>query len=130
MNGDAGLRAMIKKLNSLPGLPERAAPDIADACAKEIRAQIARGEGPDGEKWKPTKEGNAPLRNAAKALSVRAIGSAIVMKLTGVEALHHLGGAKGGIARRILPVRRVNESLTRAIDRVLRDAFAKEMEGA
>lgn len=98
----AALAAHIDRCKKLPGLAKAAASEMADALEREIVAQIARGESPEGEKWQPTQKGAAPLTGAAGALKVGSIGTVIIARITGPEALHSVGYARGGIERKIM----------------------------
>lgn len=127
-NGLSDLDAMIAKLRDLDGLVERSAPSVATALDSEVRANIARGVGPDGTPWKPTQDGRKPLQGAGKALTTRAIGTVVLARLEGVEARHHLGRVKGSsksnwLARPILPTTKIPAPVTRAIRTILTDEF-------
>jgi hypothetical protein len=102
-NGAAQLDGQIARLRELAKLVPSAAPAVAVAMSDVIVANIARGVGPDGAPWERTEEGKQPLRGAAKALEVRAVGTVVVATLTGPEARHHLGAVRGGVRREILP---------------------------
>lgn len=128
-DGFAELEAQIARLQRVAELPRLAAPDVAEALQEELEAQIARGQGPDGEAWAPRQEdGGQPLRGAAQALGVAAVGTTVIARLKGPEARHHLGRAKGGIVRRILPVQGIPDPMTRAIKRVVTEKFEEVME--
>jgi hypothetical protein len=71
---------------------------------------------PDGTPWQKTKAGEQPLQNAAKALTVVAVGNTVVATLRGPEALHHLGAVKGHIRRQILPTRAIPDSAVKALE--------------
>lgn len=130
MNGAAALRAQIELLESLPArLLAEAPPLVAVELEKEIRANIAAGRDPDGAPWAKTQAGAVPLRNAGKALTVKAMGSVVLAKLVGPEARHHLGTAAGKIRRQILPTKRVPRSMTLAIKRVLAKKFNQIVSG-
>lgn len=122
MSGLDQLDAMIASIRKIPELGRTAAPDVARVVRAELERTIAAGTTPNGEQWKPTKEGARPLQNAANALHVAAVGSTVYVLLTGPEARHHLGRARGGIAREILPTSRklpppmaaaINDELTK-----------------
>lgn len=128
-NGFSELDAMIQRVQRIEGFVRDAAPDVAEALEDELHAQIARGEGPDGRKWAPrADDGGQPLRGAAKALAVVPVGTTIFARLKGPEARHHLGIAKGGTVRQILPVRNLPNPVVRAFKRVLRERFEQTME--
>lgn len=101
--GFAALDDMIARLKRLPQLAEQAAPAVARALEQELEQQITRGQTPDGRAWEPRKDGGQPLRGAGKVLAVVAVGKTVYARLRGVEARHHLGRARGGIERQILP---------------------------
>lgn len=123
-SGDDALRAMIAQLEALPGaLTEEAAPEIARELQAEITRQIAAGTDPHGTPWDPTLKGQRPLTNAASALRVTAVGSTVVARLTGPEALHHRGAVKGGKVRQILPSHEITAPVANAIRVVLDRRF-------
>jgi hypothetical protein len=124
-NGQAfqALDAMIAKIKAVGLIPTEVAPQIADALHSILDANIAAGVGPDGKPWPLTKKGEKPLKNASAALTVRAVGSVVLAKLTGPTALHHLGIARGHIRRQILPSSRVPGPMTAAVKAVLTKAF-------
>ena len=104
------------------------APAVVDVLDRELTAQIARGESPDGEKWQPTQKGNAPLQGAAGALKVAAAGSMVTARLTGPEALHSRGYVRGGITRQIM-ITQLTSRLSDAIRAAANKAFEAVMTG-
>ena len=127
-NDDAfrSLQELINRSKEMGNAAEAIAPEVAKALESELHDNISKGVGPDGEAWQKTQEGEVPLRNAAKALDVKADGSVVMAILTGPEARHHLGTAKGQIKRRILPSgRRIPQKTVEAI----RSAFFKKCRG-
>lgn len=128
-DGFAALDAHIARIKQLPGMVERVAPAVGTALERELRANIARGVGPDGTPLQPTKAGEQPLKNAAQALRVRAIGTSVVAVLEGPEALHHRGRARGGVRRPILPTKTIPDPVVKAIDEVVTADFKKTMGG-
>lgn len=123
------LDEMIARINALPGLAQRAAPDVAFAVEAELERTIGAGTTPDGEPWAPTKEGARPLAGAAKALGVAAVGTTIVVRLTGPEARHHLGRARGGVVRQIIPTDKIPAPMATAIGDVLTRHFGEVTRG-
>lgn len=126
-SGHAELAAYLRRLRALPTLAERAAPEVADALGREMTAQIARGEGPNGRKWKRTEAGQLPLQGAAANLRIRPVGTTVVMRLDGHHARHHLGAVKGKVVRRILPTGGIPDPLTKAIKVVVTKEFKRTM---
>ena len=126
-SGHEVLRDMKRRLRELGDIAEDVAPEVAEAVHDELTKQIRRGVGPDGRPWKLTRDGRQALRNADKALNVRAIGSVVVTSLGGPEARHHLGAVRGKVRRPILPTRRIPNPMTRAIRRVVERKFEHVM---
>lgn len=102
MNGDAALDAMIAKIRAVGGLPGAAAHEAAPLVEAAVKKTAAAGTTPDGQPWKPTKDGGRPLVNAAAALSAKAIGTVVQVTLKGVEVIHNFGD-KRNPKRQILP---------------------------
>lgn len=120
----ATLDAMIERAKSLEIAPQEVAKAVAPALRAELEANIAAGRDPSGAPWKETKSGEKPLKNAAKALDVRVSGAVVIAEVSGPEALHHLGLAKGHVMRRILP-RAVTQGIADAATR----AFSHLLQG-
>jgi hypothetical protein len=123
----AALDEQIRRLRAVAGLAEDAAPHVAAALKEELDAQIARGQGPDGKPWLKRDDGGRPLRNAAEATTVKAVGTAIVARVTGHHAYHHRGQTRGNVVRQILPTGKLTDPFTRAIKRVLDERYAALM---
>jgi hypothetical protein len=133
--GFAALDKMLATLRAVPQLAQTAAPDCARAVAGAIGEQVEVGTDPYGKQWKPTQDGKAPLRNAAGAVSVIANGSRLVIEVSGVEALHHSGAARGyhggstrlgGFRREIIPKREIPPRMRGVLRIALENAFAKQ----
>lgn len=130
MSNTAGFEAldeMIARVRRVPELVREAAPEVAQEVERELAANIAAGRAPDGSAWEPTKEGKQPLVGAAKALSVRAVGSVILMTVGGPEAKHHKGTARGKVKRRIILTRGIPAPMASAIRKVFGRRFSKLM---
>lgn len=125
--GFAALDEQIRRLRSVRGLAREAAPEVAAEARAEMEKQIAAGQTPGGQSWQPTADGGRPLRHAAESLTVTAVGTTIVMRLTGRHALHHRGQTRGNVRRQILPSRNLNEPLVRATKTVLGRRFGEIM---
>jgi hypothetical protein len=123
----AALDAEIARVRALGDLGNTVAPAVATALHDELARNITAGRSPDGEQLQRTREGKQPLRNAAKALTVRAIGTTILAKLTGIEARHNNGGVRGGIKRPMLPSRVMPQAVTATLRRVINAGFTKAM---
>lgn len=125
--GFAALDAEIRRLRELAKLPEQCALPVAEALRDEVAAAVARGQGADGEPLELTKEGQRPFQGILRALSAAAAGTVAIVRLEGPIALHHLGRARGGITRRILPTRKLNAPVVRALQRVCAERFERVM---
>lgn len=121
MSSRAELDAMIAKLRDVPKLVEEALPEVADEIKEEIGKNIVAQRGPDGVPWTAPKdpETKTVLQNALKAVTSKAIGRVITVMITGPEARHHLGIAKGRIKREIIPTKKLPHTFVNAIERVV-----------
>lgn len=104
------LDAMVKTLQGVEGLGVRAAPAVADVLRQRITESIEAGRTPYGEEWKLVqsgpREGEKALRNAAKALTVKADGAVVFCKLSGIDGRHSKGAVKGKVKRLAVPDKR------------------------
>jgi hypothetical protein len=66
-----------------------------DALIDKTASNIAEQVDPYGHAWRPGRDGQQVLQNAMKAISVEAHGTTIEFSVTGPEALHHVGSARG-----------------------------------
>jgi hypothetical protein len=125
------LAAMIRKLRAVPGIAERAAPDVADAVRADLERTIAAGTSATGEPWAPRKEdGGRPLAGASKALAVVAVGTRVYARIAGHIGRHHLGRARGGVYRRILPTKGMPPRMSLAVRRALAEHFRRTIREA
>lgn len=129
MSGHAEINRMIARLGELKKFAKEAAPIIAEELETELRKNIAAGEGPDGKEWEPRKDGGQPLQTAGKALTVVVVDAKIFARLKGHVARHHLGRAKGGVERHILPAGGIPPGVVRATRKALALRFGEIMVG-
>jgi hypothetical protein len=128
-SGFAELDKMIATVRAIPRLCVTAAPEVADAVRTELARTIAAGTSPEGKRWEPRKhDGGRPLENAAAAVHVGAVGSTIYVRLIGPEARHHLGHARGGTVRQVIPVDRLSSELASVVRDVLARFFDELVE--
>lgn len=118
------LDPLLAKLRALSLAGPKLAAIAAQELDRQLRANIDQGVAPDGTPWQFTQDGRQPLVNAGAALTVQPIGSVVVATLTGPEARHHLGTARGKIKRQILPDK-LSPSLASTLERVLPQALAE-----
>lgn len=125
----AAIDRMIQACRALARLPELAAPIVARNVEAELRASASAGRAPDGTAWAPRKrDGGKPLANAANAISVKALGTVVLIVLTGHHVFHHFG-AGGKPARRIIPQGSIPPKLGNAIRLGFVEPFRKNVKG-
>ncbi len=127
--GLAQLDAHIARVESLPRVVKSAAPEVAEAVEAELLSQIGAGADPDGKAWKARADGGKPLATAGKYLTVVPMGTRIFARLSGHVARHHRGIARGGLARRVLPGRKLPTKMAEAVRTVLLKHAADHMKG-
>jgi hypothetical protein len=115
---DDALNAMIARLRAIPDLVTAALAECAAECHAVIAENIAAQRAPDGTPWQPGAKGPV-LVDAAAAVTARAIGNTILIRVSGIEAKHHFGFVRGKIARPIIPTRKAPQPMTKAIERVI-----------
>jgi hypothetical protein len=116
----------ITALRKLEGFGRSIAPDVARVVEADLRRTLKAGTTPDGEKWQPTKDGEAPLQNAESALYVGAYLNKVFVRIKGPEALHDRGRARGRIERQLIPHgQTIPRVMAERIRVVIEDAFAK-----
>lgn len=126
----AALQAQIDRLRTLPDKLRKQAPDIAiDTLKTSLRETIAAGQAPDGMPWKKTKTGKTPLAGAYAALAFGKIGNGVRVVLSGPEALHHLGRAKGEIVRQVIPIGALPARIADRLTKKLQALFVKAFNG-
>jgi hypothetical protein len=123
----AALDAHIARIRALPELARRAAPEVAAAVKDDLQRQVAAGVDPDGRPWERTEDGRTPLVGAE--VFVGAVGSSVILRLRGHIARHHLGRARGGKTRRIIPTAGIPPRLATVITKVLSQQFDEAMHG-
>lgn len=130
ITGTESLEALILRVRDLPQFVNECAPEAAHQVKIQLDDTIQAGTTPYGEAWKPKKQGHGqPLANAAGAVFVGASGTKIMIRLTGIERRHHLGWAKGGTKRVVIPTpdRELPAPMRDAIFRVITDSFTAHM---
>lgn len=103
------------------------APAAAEELEKQLLANAAAQIGPDGTPWPATKDHSAPLRNVGSHLSVVAVGSRVVARLTGWYVNQSTGWTRGNVARPIMPSRKMSAPMAKAIQIALGKRFRKIM---
>jgi hypothetical protein len=130
ITGTEDLQALILRVRDLPEFVNQCAPDAARQVQEKLDLTINAGADPWGSAWAPKKQGHGkPLAHAAGAVFVGAIGTKIMIRLTGIESRHHRGWAKGGTKRVVIPTpdRDLPVPVTDAIFKVITDSFTAYM---
>jgi hypothetical protein len=123
----AALDDMIERVENVKGLAKRAAPDAADAVRACLESTIKAGQDPYGKPWPARKEdGGAPLTGIAGRVKVVAIGARVFVAIDGYVGRHHLGRARGGVRRQVIPV----GELPPVMQKRVRDVLAKHFREA
>lgn len=112
----------------LRGLADISAADAARPVEEFMRSQMAKGETPEGEPWKLTKDGRVPLRGASASYEQSLSGNAIVMRIRGRYVYHHFS-TRGRPARRQLPQGAMPQKLGQAIRAGLVETFYGKIRG-
>ena len=115
-SGFAELDAMIASCRAAGRLATDAAPEVARNVESSLKATAAAGTTPDGTAWASRKrDGGRAMADADKAVSARAIGTVILIKLTGPEVFHHYGSPPGKPPRQVIPVGSMPAKLGNAV---------------
>lgn len=123
----AALSAHIARIRKLPEMGKLAVAEVADELRRESERHISAGRDPDGKPLQLTQDGRKPLQGVR--VKIGAVGKAIHFHLSGHHARHHLGRARGGIERRLMPTDRIPDRYSAAIVRTLERKFAELMGG-
>ncbi len=115
----ATIEDMVIRLRKIQPDIRAALPEVAFAVGAVLKENIAAQRGPDGVPWPATQDGKPALVNAGAALTAQAVGGIVLVTLTGPEARHHLGIAKGRVKRQILPTKGIPGPVAEAIGRVV-----------
>jgi hypothetical protein len=130
ITGTEQLQALIERVRNLPEFVNECLPEAARQVKKELDQTVSSGADPWGAQWAPKKQGHGtPLAHASGNVFVGAIGTRILIRLTGIETKHHRGWAKGGTERKVIPTpdRELPVPITDAIFKVITDSFTAYM---
>jgi hypothetical protein len=122
---------------------EKLEPGDAQACVAPLKSQtaanIAAQVDPYEHAWRPGKEGQPVLVNAMEAITIESEGTTLKFAVTGPEALHHVGSAKGyhggsaalgGFRRALIPFSKIPGPFKQIIGKVLRRRLNDRLEKA
>lgn len=122
----ARLLQLAQDLRALPrAMAEKVAPVGAKKLLEILQGNIAAQRGPDGEPWPAGKDGQAVLTGAGKALDVHAEGTVILARVSGPEALHHMGRARGHIVRQMIPTKKAPQAMVDAVKDAMRESMTE-----
>lgn len=124
------LRAWAAQLRALGELGKLAVPAIGIALGQELRRTISAGEAPDGKPWRLTQGGDVPLTDAMSAVKIHTRDTRVTVVVSGPEAWHNSGFARGGIRRRVIPgERRLPPAYAQAMSRAISETFKRILSG-
>jgi hypothetical protein len=138
-SGFVALDAFCDKLRSCATLDHDAAEEVAEALEAKTRSNIAEQRDPYGHLWRPSSDENPMLVNAMGAISIDAVGTKITFHVSGVEARHHVGSARGyhggsaglgGFRRSLIPFSKLPGPYKAIIREVLAKRFAQIFQEA
>ena len=96
--------------DSIPEMTKSLVPVVESEAAEAVQGQRSM----DGVGWAPTKSGKRALAGAMKAITVKAVGTVILITMRGHEVFHQFG-FRGTPARPILPTAGMPKKLGNAI---------------
>lgn len=120
-SGSAVMSRWIEGFRKLP--KEATAEAIVDVVEEDVRSTISAGTTPDGVPWPERKVGGKALKNANGAVTVAAIDTKVIVRLTGPEAVHHFGTKKDP-QRQVIPTA-IRPTLATRIKNRLFERFRK-----
>ena len=122
---------------------EKLEPSDAEACIQPLKSQtaanIAAQVDPYGHAWQPGKDGQPVLQNAMGAIEITSSGTALEFSVSGPEALHHVGSARGyhggssklgGYRRVLIPFSKIPGPFKAIIGKVLQWRINARLEQA
>jgi hypothetical protein len=129
------LRAIAERLRAIDEVGFDIAADAAPELEKAARASAAAGGTPEGQAWKPTRSGDAPLKNAAGAITAIVSGTneaVITLVLRGHHVFHHYGSKARKLPKReIFPkADEFPKAWREVIAKAARERVQKTMRGA
>jgi hypothetical protein len=129
------LDGLIAKLDAIAGIGGAIAADAAPGVQAVARKTAAAHTDPEGNAWKPTKDGRAALPRAPGAVTAVVSGTTtavITLILKGVYIFHQRSKSKGkkGLPRRlILDVESVPPAIAEVISASAKRVLGRTMEG-
>lgn len=126
IQGFAELDAIIARVRRLPDMIDNATQDMVQTIESEIQRTIDAGTTPYGVPWKPRDiDGGKALRNAFAAVTVKAAGGTIYIRITGIDARHNNGQVRQSVKRQVIPRKVLPDAWVKRLTEVLTKRFAE-----
>lgn len=119
------LNDLIVRIRKMGQLPELVAKKAVPYVEAEAKATARAGTTPTGTPWPKTRDGKAPLQNAAEAVFVRSVGPVIQIGLKGTTTGSAKVQAIQNTRRQIIPKQGddIPPKIVQAIDRAAKETF-------
>jgi hypothetical protein len=117
----------IARLRDMPDRVKELAPAVGEAVLAAAKAELAAGHGLGGDAWEPTKKGKRPLQGAPDALTLKVVGTVILLGLSGAKWFYkfHQAGAGALPARKVFPESGVPAALMNVARRTVREQLER-----
>ncbi len=127
----ADLDARIAKIRELQRVARDELPrELGRVVERHVLDAVRAGRSPDGEPWPRREDGARALEDAAEGIRVDVSRSAVMVSITKRHLeLHHLGRARGGVRRPLLPTT-ITPQLRAALDVASRRVLERALTGA
>lgn len=127
----ADLDARIAKIRELQRVARDELPrELGRVVERHVLDAVRAGRSPDGEPWPRREDGARALEDAAEGIRVDVSRSAVTVSITKRHLeLHHLGRARGGVRRPLLPTT-ITPQLRAALDVASRRVLERVLTGA
>lgn len=121
------LDARVAQLRELQRVARDELPrELGRVVQRHVLEAVRAGRSPDGDPWPRREDGDRALRDAADGIRVDVSRATVAVSITKRHLeLHHLGRARGGVRRPLLPTTitpRLRAALDAATRRVLEHA--------
>jgi hypothetical protein len=124
---DAKIRELTKLERELDRALKR---ELSKTLRAHVRGALRANRSPDGDPIARRQDGAAALERADRAIKVVVRGDRIEVRLTKRHlVLHHLGRARGGITRELLPTE-ITPELQRELEAAAKRVFERFTEAS
>lgn len=127
----ADIDARIAKIRELQRVARDELPrELGRVVERHVLDAVRAGRSPDGEPWPRREDGARALEDAADGIRVDVTRTAVTVSITKRHLeLHHLGRARGGVRRPLLPTT-ITPQLRAALDVASRRVLERALTGA